>query len=99
MKIVRLDDAVLRSLISDKALWTLFPSFESLWKRYQNLPKASGCRCRQKTNPSAPIFAETRIFIQNMSAAQKTQLKQHLHADYLKMLVTDSTGRHKDFTW
>lgn len=97
--IIRIDDAVLRGLLADRNLWKDFPRFEQLNTKYNNAPKASTCRCRRGSNQGLAVLAEAKTYIRFSSPEAKNKLKAHLKADYIKLLVTDNTGKHTDYTW
>ena len=97
--IIRLDDAVIRGLLADRNLWNTFPRFEQLNAKYNNAPKQSGCKCRRKSNQGQAALNEAKRYIQLCSDKEKEKLKAHLKADYIKLLVTDDSGRHIDYTW
>lgn len=97
--IIRIDDTVIRSLISTQSLWKDFPKFEKYHQKYMRLPKKSGCNCRSQGNEAAPIFNEVKNYIRILSREQKQKLKLFLKADYIKINIVEPTGRHKDITF
>ena len=97
--IIRIDDTVIRSLISTQSLWKDFPKFEKYHQKYMHLPKQSGCNCRHTSDGAAPIFNEVKNYIRILSREQKQKLKLFLKADYIKINITEPTGRHKDITF
>lgn len=99
VKIVQLNDAKIRSLIAEKELWNVFPRFEQLNRKYEELPRQSGCNCRHNPDPRMQILNEAKNYLQSQPKEKKNQLKVYLNADYLRIGITDSTGRHKDYTW
>lgn len=98
--IIRIDDAIVRSLIMDKTLWDSFPRFEALNTRYSNT-KEKPCNCRRSsgTSKALQVLNEAKQYILGQTREKKEVLKKHLKADYIKIGTIDATGRHDDRTF
>ena len=91
MRVVRIDEGFVKSLITNKALWEAFPFLQIAESKIRNIPvpatKCSVCKQRAYKRAVNSVIDYVTAQIRGLTPEKRQEFKKALNADSLKIQV------------